>query len=124
MLNTHKSTTTAIALAVLLMLFGTGYAGWLGPPAETGTETSCVSTTSGEPRPETRRVVVSGTIDDYGLLVDRTGGIFKLADSGQGMEVRSLIGKAVKISGTVVQAEGESVIAVSEFAILEREGGK
>lgn len=64
-------------------------------------------------------VVLSGTIDDYGLLVNPLGNRYRLADSGQGMEVKSLMGKTVKIEGTLMEAEGKTVVAVNQFTILE-----
>ena len=116
MIYKNSSIVMAMMLAATVMSFGTGYAGGIGPDEKTRSEASIQDPTI----PDAGPVVLSGTIDDYGLLVDLLGDTFRLADSGQGMEVKSLMGKAVKIEGTVMEAEGEPVVAVNQFTVLEK----
>jgi hypothetical protein len=111
----HLLTLMAMVLALTLMLFGTGYTGGLGSDGESRSEAPLQDPAA----PDAGPVVLLGTIDDYGLLVDPLGDTFRLADSGQGMEVKSLIGKVVKIEGTVMQVQGEREVAVNRFTILE-----
>ena len=86
--------TLAIALAATFMLFGTSYAGDSGSP-----------------------ISFSGTVNGNNQLVDNNGRTFNIANSGEGREVQSLIGKKVAVKGTVLESMGKPTIEVHDYTI-------
>ncbi|AOY57756.1 MULTISPECIES: hypothetical protein [Desulfococcus] len=116
----------AIGLAITLALIGTGHAGWSGEdkseaetgksgvmePRDPGTDAEAVA-------PGGDQIVVSGMINDSSQLVDDSGYVYELADTGQGAEVKSMIGKKIQIKGTVLEEEGRASVEVHDYTILE-----
>jgi|GEM_PF-1537403 len=116
----------AIVLALSLTVFGTGYAGWFGEDkSETETEKSGITETQDpgaaaeETMPGSDQIVVSGMINESSQLVDDNGYVYELADTGQGAEVKSMIGKKIEIKGTVLEEEGQVSVEVDDYTILE-----
>jgi hypothetical protein len=115
--------TLALLFAVTLSLVGTTQAGWFGSDdkaekAETKTE-SPVSVAPDANLPAGEELSLSGTIDENSRFIDEQGEIFNLADNDKGMEVKALTGQKVEIKGTVMEAEGEKTVEVTEYSIIE-----
>ncbi|HSO19063.1 MAG TPA: hypothetical protein VLT88_06380, partial [Desulfosarcina sp.] len=64
-------------------------------------------------------VILSGTINENSQFVDNSGRSFELADTEQGMEVKSLVGRRVEIRGTVMEEMGERIVEVNDYKLLE-----
>lgn len=124
---------TAIVLAATLALFGMGYAGWFGEdkpadkneaPGMTETQSPDATGEEGLPEgaeiiPEKDQIIVSGRINESSQLVDDNGHTYDLADTDQGAEVKSMVGKKVQIKGAVLEEEGQVSVEVHDYSILE-----
>lgn len=111
----------AMVLVMTMTLFGTGYAGWFGSDKDKKTESESANpaAASEETMPEGSEITLSGTINENSQFVSAEGEAFELADTDQGLEVKSLIGRQVEIKGTVMEGEDQSVVEVHEYKILE-----
>jgi hypothetical protein len=110
----------AIVMAAALTLFGTGYAGWFGSDDETKSESQTPGAAGErEAMPQADQVTLSGTINAESQLVSDQGEAFELANTEEGQEVKSLTGKKVEITGTVMEEAGQKIVEVHEYKILE-----
>ena len=64
-------------------------------------------------------VSITGTINEDGQLVDESGNAHDIADTEQGIEVMEMTGKKVSVKGTVMEEEGEKVISITSFQVIE-----
>ena len=65
-------------------------------------------------------VSITGTINEDGQLVDESGNAYDIADTEQGIEVMEMTGKKVLVKGTVMEEEGEKVISITSFQVIEK----
>ncbi|GAB6907422.1 conserved exported hypothetical protein [Desulfosarcina cetonica] len=86
--------TLAIALAATFILFGTSYAGNYTDNAD-----------------------IRGIVTSNSQLVDNHGKAFNIANSGEGLDVQTLIGKKVEVRGTVMDKGGQPTIEVHNYKI-------
>lgn len=64
---------------------------------------------------------ISGTINESNQLIDLQGKAIQLSDNtDEGMEVKALIGQKVELKGTVLDEDGEQVMEVLEYRLLEK----
>jgi len=109
----------AIALVITFALFSTGHArAWFGG-SKTETETQKSGTAVEKVAPGSDQIVVSGMINESSQLVSDNGYVYELADTDQGTEVKSMIGKKIQIKGTVLEEEGQVSVEVHDYSILE-----
>jgi hypothetical protein len=52
--------------------------------------------------------------EDYQIVADN-GQIYEVADAEKGVEVVDLVGKKVKVTGTVEESDGEKVITITSY---------
>lgn len=64
-------------------------------------------------------VTIMGTVNAENQLVDESGQAFSLADTAEGLEVKAMVGKKVQITGTLEEQEGQKVVTVSNYEIME-----
>jgi hypothetical protein len=110
-----------VLLAAALTFAGTSQAGWFGSSDKPNSETQAPAA-SGQPAamPQAGQVTLSGTINSSSQLVDDQGKAFELSNTDQGREVKSLIGKKVKITGTLMEKGDQKVIEVHEYKLLKQ----
>ena len=75
---------------------------------------------SGDKKAAESEVVITGTIDDANQLVDKEGQVFSIADTKEGRELVTNIGKKVEVKGTVMESEGQKQISVSAYKVIEK----
>jgi hypothetical protein len=63
-------------------------------------------------------VTIAGTVnEDYQIVADN-GQIYQVADTEKGDEVIDLVGKKVKVTGTVEESDGEKVITITSYEVI------
>jgi hypothetical protein len=63
--------------------------------------------------------VITGTVnDDYQIVTD-DGTAYTVEAGEAGDEVVELVGKKVKVTGTVEESEGENMITVTSYVVIE-----
>jgi len=66
---------------------------------------------------ETR--TITGTVkDDYQIVAD-DGQVYEVGDTEKGDEVVDLVDKKVKVIGTVEESDGEKIINITSYEVLE-----
>ncbi|MGD8251444.1 MAG: hypothetical protein PVH30_13250 [Desulfobacterales bacterium] len=64
-------------------------------------------------------VVIMGTVNEENLLVNESGEAFILAETDEGIEVKSMVGKKVQVTGTVEEADGQKTVTITEYEVME-----
>ncbi|MFZ7127425.1 MAG: hypothetical protein ACOWWM_14815 [Desulfobacterales bacterium] len=64
-------------------------------------------------------MTITGTVNAENQIVDESGQAFSLADTEEGLEVKALVGKKVQVTGTVAEQEGQKVLTVMDYEIME-----
>ncbi len=64
-------------------------------------------------------VTIVGTVTDAYQIETKDGTVYDIGDTEQGQEVGDLVGKQVKVQGTVEEEEGVKVISITAFKIIE-----
>ena len=63
-------------------------------------------------------MTITGTVnEDYQIVAD-DGQIYEVADTEKGEEVTDLVGKKVKVTGTVEEEDGKKEITVTSYEII------
>jgi len=63
-------------------------------------------------------VTITGTISEEGIVAD-DGQVYAVAENEKGQEMKELVAKKVKATGTVEESEGKKVITVTAFEVIE-----
>jgi len=74
---------------------------------------------SAEKKAAESEVIITGTIDDANQLVDKEGQVFSIADTKEGHELATNVGKKVQVKGTVMESEGQKQINVSIYKVIK-----
>jgi hypothetical protein len=74
---------------------------------------------SAEKKAAEQEIMITGTIDDANQLVDKEGQIFSIADTKEGNELVTHVGKKVQVKGTVLESEGQKLIKVSAYEVIK-----
>ncbi len=110
----------AIIVAIAVVLLGAGYTAWFGSEGEpTLSEPQTLG--SADPQqtmPQSDEIILSGMVNEASQLVNDEGDTFELANTDEGLEVKSLIGKKVEITGTVMEDAGQQIVEVHDYKIL------
>ena len=65
------------------------------------------------------RIVVTGTVNsDYQIVADNEQ-VFEIADNEIGDELAKLVNKKVKATGTVEEADGQKMLMVISYEVIE-----
>lgn len=66
-----------------------------------------------------KTITITGTVnEDYQIVADN-GQIYEVADTEKGVEVVDLVGKKVKVTGTVEESDGEKVITITSYEVIK-----
>ena len=63
-------------------------------------------------------VTITGTISEEGIVAD-DGQVYAVAENDKGDELMGLVNKKVRVTGTVEEREGKTVITVTGFEVTE-----
>lgn len=65
------------------------------------------------------RMIITGTINnDYQVVTDDDQ-VYSIADNEKGDEMLEFVGQKVKITGMVEESEGDKVITVTDYEVVE-----
>ena len=63
-------------------------------------------------------MTIMGTVnEDYQIIADNDQ-IYEVADTEKGVEVVDLVGKKVKVTGTIEEEDGEKVITIISYEVI------
>lgn len=65
------------------------------------------------------RTTIMGTVNDDYQIVTEDEKVYEVAETEKGDEVVRLVGKKVKVTGTVEESEGTKVITVTAYEVME-----
>jgi hypothetical protein len=63
-------------------------------------------------------MTITGTVNEDYQIVSDNGQIYEVADTEKGVEVVDLVGKKVKVTGTVEEEDGEKVITIISYEVI------
>ena len=63
-------------------------------------------------------VTITGTISEEGIVAD-DGQVYAVAENDKSDELMGLVNKKVRVTGTVEEREGKTVITVTGFEVTE-----
>ena len=63
-------------------------------------------------------VTITGTISEEGIVAD-DGQVYAVAENDKGDELMGLVNKKVRVTGTVEEREGKTVITVTGFKVVK-----
>ena len=66
-----------------------------------------------------KTMIITGTVNEKYQIVADDGQVYEVADTEKGDEVVDLVGKKVKVTGTVEESDGEKVITITSLAVIE-----
>lgn len=62
---------------------------------------------------------ITGEVTETNEIVTDDGTAYTIASTEKGDELAAMVGQIVKVTGTVAEAEGEKVITVSNFSVVQ-----
>jgi hypothetical protein len=111
---------SAIIAAIAVVLLGAGYFAWFAPKGESPTKSQTYGAADQQQTmPNSDEITLSGTVGKDDQLVADNGKEFELSNTDKGLEVKSLTGQKVEVTGTVMEEAGQRVIDVHEYKVLE-----
>ena len=66
-----------------------------------------------------KTMTITGTVNENYQIVADDGQVYEVADTEKGDEVVDLVGKKVKLTGTVEESDGEKIITITSLAVIE-----
>ena len=66
-----------------------------------------------------KTMTITGTVNENYQIVADDGQVYEVADTEKGDEVVDLVGKKVKVTGTVEESDGEKIITITSLAVIE-----
>lgn len=64
--------------------------------------------------------VVTGVVNEDYQIVAENGQVYEVAETEKGDEVVALVGKKVKVTGTVEDDDGTKVVVVESYEVLKQ----
>jgi hypothetical protein len=64
-------------------------------------------------------ITIVGTINADGQIVTDNDQVYEIGENKKGDELFELVGKKVKVTGTVVEEDGTKVITVISYKVIE-----
>lgn len=64
-------------------------------------------------------MTITGTINEDGQFITEDGKTYDVVDTEKGDEVIEMVDKKVKATGTVEESEGNMMISITEYEVLE-----
>jgi hypothetical protein len=62
---------------------------------------------------------IMGEVTETNEIVTDEGAAYTIASTEKGDELASMVGEKVKVTGTVQEAEGEKIITVINFSVIQ-----
>ena len=66
-----------------------------------------------------KSVTIMGTINADGQIVTDNDQEYEIGENKKGQELFELVGKKVKVTGTIKEEEGTKVITVTSYKVIE-----
>ncbi len=70
--------------------------------------------------PAFANTTVTGEIEMGYNIITEDGTVYVIADTEKGEELAAMVGEIVKVTGTVEESEGEKVITVESFTVVNK----
>jgi len=64
-------------------------------------------------------MIITGIVNEDYQIVSDDGQIYDVADTEEGAEVVDLVGKKVKVMGTVDESDEKKVITITSYEVIE-----
>lgn len=64
-------------------------------------------------------VIITGSLDANNQFVDENGQAYTLTENQKGAEMLALSGTKLQIKGTLLEQDGQKMVTVSDYRILE-----
>jgi hypothetical protein len=64
-------------------------------------------------------ITIVGFVNEDYQIADQKGAVFEVADSEKGDEVLELVGKQVKVTGNLMDADGTPIINVTLYEVID-----
>ena len=64
-------------------------------------------------------MTITGTVNDNLQVVENSGQVYEIGDTDAGNELAAQVDAKVKVTGTVEEVEGQKVISVTSYEVLE-----
>lgn len=62
---------------------------------------------------------ITGEVTETNEIVTDDGTAYTIASTEKGDELAAMVGETVKVTGTVAEAEGEKIITVQSFSVVQ-----
>jgi hypothetical protein len=62
---------------------------------------------------------ITGEVTETNEIVTDDGTAYTIASSEKGDELAAMVGEKVRVTGTVQEAEGENIISVTSFSVVQ-----
>ncbi len=70
--------------------------------------------------PVLANTTVTGEVGSSNEIIADDGNVYSIAESEKGDELASMVGETVKVTGTVQEADGEKIITVDSFTVVNK----
>ena len=67
-----------------------------------------------------KTMTITGTVNDNYQIVADDGQVYEVADTEKGVEVVDLVGKKVKVTGTVEESDEGKVITITSYEVIKQ----
>lgn len=64
-------------------------------------------------------VTITGTVNENNQLVDENEEFYEIGDNEKGAELGELVGRKVKVTGTVEEVDGSKTVMVSSYQLVD-----
>ena len=66
-----------------------------------------------------KSVTIVGYVNDQYQIVDAEGTVFEIADSEKGEEVAELVDRKLRVTGSLMDADGTPIIEIIMYEVME-----
>jgi hypothetical protein len=63
---------------------------------------------------------VTGEVTETNEIISEDGSAYTIAATEKGDELAAMVGETVKVTGTVQEVEGEKIITVTSFSVVQK----
>ena len=70
--------------------------------------------------PALANTVITGEVGAANEIIADDGTVYTIAESEKGDELAAMVGETVQVTGTVQEAEGEKIISVDSFTVVNK----
>ena len=66
-----------------------------------------------------KSVTIVGYVNDQYQIVDAEGTVYEIADSEKGEEVAELVDRKLRVTGSLMDADGTPIIEISMYEVID-----